>query len=231
MNHASRSRHPPCLAQHSPAAERNGPAILQALQEVLPPKGLALEIASGTGQHVALFAAGLPEWNWQPSDAQPDAFESIAQWCRSSGVTNVQAPLVLDVLSPRWPPGADEFTGKFDCIYCANMFHIAPWSACAGLMQGASRYLAPMGSLITYGPYLELDVPTSTGNLDFNESLRKRNADWGIRLLDDVLHQAELAGLQLRERRQMPTNNLLLVFGRAAPSQRASRNQRSSCLA
>ena len=117
------------------AAERNGPAILQALQEVLPPKGLALEIASGTGQHVALFAAGLPEWNWQPSDAQPDAFESIAQRCRSSGVTNVQAPLVLDVLSRRWPPGADEFTGKFDFIYCANMFHIAPWAACAGLTQ------------------------------------------------------------------------------------------------
>ena len=31
---------------------------------MLAPRGNALEIASGTGQHVAWFAAGLPGWTW-----------------------------------------------------------------------------------------------------------------------------------------------------------------------
>lgn len=216
MNHAMKCPPRPFLAQHSPAAQRNGPVILQVLQEVLPRSGLALEVASGTGQHVALFAAGLPQWTWQPSDAQTDAFASIVQWCQQADVTNVREPLVINVLSPHWPSRAHEFRTRFDAIFCANMLHISPWSTCAALMQGASRYLAPQGVLITYGPYLEPNVLTSGGNLDFDKSLRERNPAWGIRLLGDVLVQAELAGLQLHERREMPANNLLLEFRLAA---------------
>mgnify|MGYP006278547191 FL=1 len=48
--------------RHSPAAERNAAPILAALQRLLPPSGLLLEIASGTGQHAAHFSAGLPGW-------------------------------------------------------------------------------------------------------------------------------------------------------------------------
>ncbi len=82
-------------------------------------------------------------------------------------------------------------------------------------MLGASRYLAASGVLITYGPYLERDVPTSQGNLDFDVSLRETNPAWGIRALDDVTQQASIAGLRLSARIQMPANNLLLVFKRA----------------
>jgi hypothetical protein len=38
---------------YSPAADRNKQAILDVLAGVLPASGNALEIASGTGQHVA----------------------------------------------------------------------------------------------------------------------------------------------------------------------------------
>ena len=55
----------------SPAAERNKQPILERLQALLPARGRALEIASGTGQHVAWFAAGLPGWVWQPSALEP----------------------------------------------------------------------------------------------------------------------------------------------------------------
>jgi len=59
--------------QHSPAADRNKQPILEVLQRTLPAHGTALEIAAGTGQHAVHFAAGLPNWTWQPSDAEPAA--------------------------------------------------------------------------------------------------------------------------------------------------------------
>ncbi|MBC7709528.1 MAG: DUF938 domain-containing protein [Rhizobacter sp.] len=201
--------------QHSPAAERNRQPILEVLQQLLPTQGAALEIASGTGQHVAWFAAGLPAWRWQPSDAQGDDFDSIAEWCAQAGVANVAPPVLIDVMGSRWPFVGAEFSGCFDAIYCANMLHISPWTTCAALMHGAARYLAANGVLITYGPYLERDVPTSLGNVDFDASLREANVQWGLRALDDVKQQAALAGLNLSARIQMPANNLLLVFQRA----------------
>ena len=208
----------PSAAQHSPAAERNRQPILEVLRQVLPAHGAALEIASGTGQHVAWFAAGLPGWMWQPSDAQADGFGSIGWWSAEAGVANVDRPALLDVMAPRWPSAGVEFNQRFDAIYCANMLHISPWETCTALMRGAARYLTPEGALITYGPYLERDVLTSTGNLAFDMDLRQRNPAWGIRALDDVTHQAALAGLHLNARIQMPANNLLLVFKRASSS-------------
>jgi hypothetical protein len=203
-------------AAFSPAADRNKQPILEALQKLLPPQGHALEIASGTGQHTAWFAAALPGWRWQPTDADPEALPAIAAWTAGSGLANVDAPLHLDVLSASWPREGASFTSPFDAIYCANMLHISPWATCAALMRGSAWHLAPGGLLITYGPYLEGDVPTSPGNLAFDESLRSRNPAWGIRPLDDVRAAAEAVGLHLQSRQQMPANNLLLAFGRAA---------------
>jgi hypothetical protein len=200
----------------SSAAERNKQPILEVLLRVLPAKGKALEIASGTGQHVAWFAAAMPGWNWQPTDGDPSALPQIAACVAEAGVTNVRAPLRLDVMAPQWPADAPEFDPDFDAIYCANMLHISPWATCAALMQGAARHLARDGVLVTYGPYLEDEVPTSPGNLAFDQSLRARDPAWGIRHRRDVKAEAQRAGLALRERHAMPANNLLLVFGRRA---------------
>ena len=196
----------------SPAADRNKQPILDVLRQVLPEHGSALEIASGTGQHVAWFAAGLPHWTWQPTDAQPGALNSIAQRVAQQGLSNVRAPLLLDVMAPRWLPD----DARFDAIYCANMLHISPWATCAALMRGSARHLAPGGALITYGPYLEDDVPTSAGNLAFDQSLRAQDPAWGIRRREDVELEAARAGLQLSARHAMPANNLLLVWTLAA---------------
>ncbi len=200
----------------SPAAERNKQAILDVLCQSLPSHGHALEIASGTGQHVAWFAAALTRWTWQPTDTNPGAFDSIAAWIGQQGLSNVRAPLPLDVMATQWlPDDAQTGTPLFDLIYCANMLHIAPWATCTALMQGSARHLAPGGALITYGPYLENDVSTSEGNLAFDLSLRERNPAWGIRRREDVVTQAEEAGLRLATRHAMPANNLLLVWTRS----------------
>lgn len=195
----------------SPAADRNKQPILDVLLKVLPAQGKALEIASGTGQHVAWFAASLPQWTWQPTDAMPAALDSIAAWVAEQGLLNVRPALVLDVMAAEWLPG----DVKFDLIYCANMLHISPWATCAALMQGAARHLTLGGVLVTYGPYLEDDVPTSEGNLSFDQSLRAQDPAWGIRRREDVEQQAARAGLRLRARHAMPANNLLLVWEQA----------------
>jgi hypothetical protein len=200
----------------SAPAERNKQPILEVLLRVLPAQGDALEIASGTGQHVAWFAAAMPGWTWQPTDADASALPDIANVIDEAGVSNVRPPLQLDVMAPQWPADAPEFAAAFDAIYCANMLHISPWATCRALMQGAARHLTPTGLLVTYGPYLEDDVPTAPGNLAFDQSLRGRDAAWGIRHLRDVRSEAQRAGLVLRERHAMPANNLLLVFARAA---------------
>jgi SAM-dependent methyltransferase len=204
-------------ASHSPAAERNKQPILEVLRRVLPGRGTALEIASGTGQHVAWFAAAMPDWTWQPSDADAGALPSITAWVAQAGLGNVRPPVRLDVMAPQWPAAGPPFPERFDAIYCANLLHIAPWAACAALMRGCARYLAPGGVLVTYGPYLEDEVPTAPGNLAFDRSLRLQDPAWGIRRREDVEAEAQRCGLALRQRHAMPANNLVLVFG-AAPA-------------
>ena len=193
----------------SAAADRNKQPILQVLQRLLGPRGRALEIASGTGQHAVWFADAMPGWRWQPTDADAAALPGLAERVAGTRHGNVDTPLLLDVLASPWPVA----TGC-DLVYCANMLHIAPWATCAGLMRGAAQCLADDGALVVYGPFLEDGVPTAPGNLAFDDSLRARDPAWGIRRLEDVRQVAAQAGLDFRLREEMPANNLLLVFGR-----------------
>ena len=195
--------------RHSPAAERNGPPILAELQRLLPPTGVLLEIASGTGQHAAFCSAGLPGWEWQPSDYDAAALPSINAWC--DGLEHVRPAIQLDVLNPDWagaPP-------QVDAIYCANMIHISPWACTLGLLQGAARHLAPQGLLITYGPYVVDGVETAPSNLAFDADLRRRDPAWGLRRIADIATQAASVGLHLREQLTLPANNMLLVWAYA----------------
>jgi len=138
---------------HSPAAERNQAPILAVLQGLLGPRGRALEIASGTGQHAVHFAAALPSWHWQPTDVTDAHFAAIRTRALQAGATNVAPPRRLDVLdAPPWPSdGGQAFkAAAFDLIHCANLLHISPWACCAGLMRGAAHHLAPGGLLAVH---------------------------------------------------------------------------------
>jgi Protein of unknown function (DUF938) len=198
---------------HSPAAERNQGPLLAQLQSLLPAQGVALEIASGTGQHIAHFAAGLPDWRWLPSDhvdgASSPGLASISAWC--AGLTNVAPPLTLDVMSSPWLG----VPAHLDLMYCANMLHIAPWPTCAALMQGAARHLGASGLLLVYGPFVVDGQALAASNAAFDVDLQARHPQWGLRRLADVQAQAQAAGLRLQTTVSMPANNLLLVFERA----------------
>ena len=192
--------------QCSPSAERNKDPILAVLAEVLPARGLVLEIASGTGQHVVHFAAALAGLLWQPSELDRASCEAIDERVRDAGLANVRPAIELDARTTPWPVEAA------DAIVCINMVHISPWSATLGLMAEAARVLGEGGVLFLYGPYRRDGLHTSPGNVQFDAELRARNPEWGIRDTQEVCEAASAARFALERLVEMPANNLSLVF-------------------
>lgn len=192
----------------SPAARRNAEAILRVLRAHLPMRGSVLEIASGSGEHAAAFAAALPDLDWTPSDPSDQARESSTAWSRQLDLSNLKPPLAIDAGDlATWP------TDTFDALYCANMTHISPWSATEGLMQLAGRVLRRPGALLAlYGPYREAGIPLAESNAAFDDSLKARNAEWGLRDREAVEALARSHCLAATLRVQMPANNLMLLF-------------------
>jgi SAM-dependent methyltransferase len=198
---------PSTYALSSAATARNREPLLQVLKARLPAAGLVLEIAAGAGEHARYFARAFPDLQWRPTDADPDALASIAAWREQAGTPNLLQALRLDAADPdSWP------VGHADVVICINMIHISPWTASEGLMAGAGKVLPPGGLLVTYGPYLERDLPTAPSNLAFDRDLRARNPAWGLRDRDELAALAQAHGLTLIERVAMPANNLTLVF-------------------
>lgn len=193
----------------APSAQRNRDAILAVLSDILPPSGLVLEIASGSGEHAVHFAGALPGLIVQPSDPSPDAVASIAAWIAESGLGNIRAPLLVDATAPDWPLEAA------DAILCINMIHIAPWAAAEGLFRHAGRLLKPGQPLYLYGPYRRSDRPLEPGNAAFDESLRSRDSAWGLRELDAVTRLGAANGFAAPDIVEMPANNLSVIFRKA----------------
>jgi hypothetical protein len=158
---------------------------------------------------VCFFAAGLPGIRWQPTEPEASHLDAIATRIRESGLTNIEAPIALDVHEPRWPVAA-----IYDAIICINMVHIAPWSATNALCIGAARHLGTGGKLVLYGPYLEQGAAVQS-NLDFDSTLKRRNQQWGLRELEDVTRTAALHGLPRQQIVRMPANNLAVVFAKS----------------
>ncbi|MDH3483640.1 MAG: class I SAM-dependent methyltransferase [Myxococcales bacterium] len=194
----------------APATERNKQPILDVLRRTLPCDGLVLEIASGTGQHASFFSGRLSGIRWQPSDASQEALESIEARVREARRDNLLPPLELDVRATPWP------LVDADAIVCINMIHIAPWEATVALFEGASKILEEAQPLITYGPYRLHGTHTSQSNAAFDQSLRARNPEWGVRDVDDLQELGEETGFELAERVAMPANNMTLIWTRRA---------------
>jgi len=193
-------------ARSSPAAARNAPVILEVLKAALPARGEVLEIAAGTGQHAAAFAAALPGLTWRPTDVSEEALASISAW-RANGPKNLAAPERLDVADPEtWPAAA------VDAVVAINLVHISPWTATEALMRGAARGLSRGGLLFLYGPFREANRPLAESNAAFDASLRSRDPSWGVREVEAVAAEAAGQGLVLTLRKSMPANNLSLLF-------------------
>jgi hypothetical protein len=126
----------------------------------------------------------------------------------AEALSNILPPWRLDVTELPWQ------IGSAAAVVCLNMIHIAPWSAAEGLIRGAETVLGKGGILFLYGPYVRSGVQTSPSNMAFDNELRSRNPEWGLRNVEDVTRYAVLHGFGQPEIHEMPANNLAVIFRR-----------------
>jgi hypothetical protein len=203
------------------AYHRNHQAIRNVLRGFLAGRsGDAVEAGSGTGQHVVDFARDFPEITWWPSDLNEQHLKSIAAWRAHARLSNIRAPLAIDLSDPTWCAEMRDGSGPgaLLAVFCANVIHIAPWRVAEGLFAGAGRYLRVDGRLLLYGPFKRDGRHTAVSNAVFDSSLRENNPEWGVRDIADLERLADNFGLALGETVEMPANNLILMFERSKPT-------------
>lgn len=197
---------------HAPSAERNAAAITEALCEIAPEAGRALEIASGTGQHAVAFAAAMPGLHWQPTEIDADRRASIDAYVTEAALPNLSPARSLDATAPRW--GAAH-AGQ-DLIVLVNLLHLITTPEAQTVVHEAAQALAPGGWLALYGPFLRDGQATSEGDARFDASLRAQGHGIGYKDVAEVSGWIGAAGLIPPQPREMPANNLLLAARRPA---------------
>ncbi|EEB83825.1 DUF938 domain-containing protein [Roseobacter sp. GAI101] len=195
---------------HAPAADRNCAALCELLLAHAPHKGRALEIASGTGQHIAAFATALPGLSWQPSEPDAARRASIDAYVRDAGVTNVAPAIALDATADGWHGGV----APQDLIFLANLLHLIPTPAAQCLIAQAALALAPRGTLILYGPFRRAGRLTSAGDVIFDAELRAADPAIGYKDTADVITWLDRAGLAPVSIVALPANNLGIIAGK-----------------
>ncbi len=198
------------MKQYAPACERNRQPILEVLAPLLKETATVLEIGSGTGQHAAWFSEHMPHLAWQPSD-QPGTVASIEAWRERSGAVNLRKPLEIDLLNKKtWP---QESCGALVCI---NTVHIVSWQGVKALFDLAEKVLETGGVLYLYGPFRYANRPLEPSNEQFDQWLKQRDPQSGIRDFEAVDALARAAGLDLEGDVPMPANNRSLWWRKSA---------------
>lgn len=190
---------------NAPSATRNVDALAKALAG-LSTKGAALEIASGTGQHVIRFAPAMPKLTWQPTDPDPARRASITAWTHAQPAPNILAPIDLDACAPGWSAQT-----QYDFIFLANLLHLVPSPPASTCLSEIARALKPGGRAVVYGPFLRDGKTTSQGDAEFHARLQVENPGAGYKDLMWVYATWAAAGLIAAAPVEMPANNLLLI--------------------
>lgn len=198
----------------APAVARNRDAIFTVLKDLIPNQGDLLEIASGSGEHAAYIAPRLADTiRWQPSDRDLESVESIDAHAKDAECDRILPAVQLDVCQHGWEKGLDAVNLSFQTVFCANMIHIAPWSATLGVLRGTSALLLDQGLLVFYGPFRRNGVHHAQSNAEFDATLKARDPTWGVRDLElEVLPAAIDFGFELEGIVDMPANNTIILL-------------------
>jgi len=186
-------------------AERNGAPILDVLRDEFSGCTAILEIGSGTGQHAARFSRSLPHVRWQTSDLDENHV-GIEAWVKHSALENLLPPFSLDVMT------ADVRTGSFDGAYSSNTAHIMSFDGVRRMFALVGKALVDDGVFCLYGPFRHGGKFNTVSNAAFDERLRVRDPNMGVReleSLDDLGCDNDLARVRLYA---MPANNHLAVW-------------------
>ncbi|HZZ83997.1 MAG TPA: DUF938 domain-containing protein [Anaeromyxobacteraceae bacterium] len=196
------------MKRHAPAAARNREELLAALRPALPARGLVLELGSGTGEHAVFLARALPGLEWQPSDPDPLARESIADWSAEAALPNLRPPLDLDLRLLGWR------RRSADALLVVNVLHVAPPEVSEALLEGAGEVLPEGGPLCVYGPFATVDEPLSPELARLDADLRRVDGSLGVRELEPFLAAARGRGLGLDQAVALGGERTLLVLRR-----------------
>ena len=194
------------MKKFSQPAERNKGPITNLLVNKFKGIKSALEIASGSGQHIVTYAEAMTTTRWTPSDRDEDCINSINEYINESDLKNISPPVLIDCSHNGWD------VGIFDLIISVNMIHIAPYEACIGLFRNAQQHLVENGHLALYGPFFDRVNPIAESNLSFDQWLKQRDGSWGVRHLEDVAETADEFGFHMISSDSMPANNLTVIF-------------------
>jgi len=192
---------------HAPSAVRNAGPITEALQEIAPEAGRALELASGTGQHVVAFARAMPGLDTPPTEIDPARRASIDAYVAEAELPNLSPARPLDATAPGW--GAAH--GGQDLIVLVNLLQLITTPEAQTVVREAAQALAPGGCLALYGPFLRDGKATSGGDARFDASLRAQGHGIGYKDVVEVTGWLKAAGLAPSQPHEMPANNLLLA--------------------
>lgn len=196
---------------HAPAAARNARFLCDLLERHAPPSGEALEIASGTGQHIVAFAKALPGLMWQPTEVDDTRRASIDAYGAEADLPNLRPARLLDATRPDWhraePP--------VDLIVLVNLLHLIDDTATEALLQQALAALRPGGRFIAYGPFKRAGVLTSPGDKRFDADLRAADPAIGYKDDRDIIRRLATAGAASVQPIDMPANNLAFVATKA----------------
>ena len=198
---------------HAPAAARNANALSELLLTHAPSQGSALEIASGTGQHITAFASAMPTLQWYPTEIDSARRASIDAYVKEAELTNVAPATALDATAPGW--GIRH--GPQDLIVLINLLHLISPPQTTTLITEASAALAPNGTLILYGPFKRTGVLTSEGDARFDADLRSADPAIGYKDDLDIIRLLGDADLTLENIVAMPANNLAFVARKVRP--------------
>lgn len=196
----------------APAAARNAEALGDVLERLVPTRGRALELASGTGQHAVAFARRLPGLEWQPSEIDAARRASVDAYVAEAGLANIAPAVALDATAPGWGAAL----GGHALVLLSNLLHLVSREEAETLIGEAAQALVPGGLFVVYGPFLRGGVPTSEGDARFHASILAQDPDAGYKDAEAVLEMMAEAGLERIEVVEMPANNLCLVARRLA---------------
>ncbi len=192
--------------QFAPSTPRNKDAILALLKARLGDAGRLLEIASGTGEHVVHFAQALPNWQFQPSEIDPERLASIRAWIGHTKTDNVASPITLDAAQTGWGRGVE-----VDAISMCNLFHLISKEQARIILSECSQALTPNGLLMIYGPFKRDGALTSDGDSRFHASIKAHNPDLGYKNDQEIRDWIEALGFSIEDVVEMPANNLSFV--------------------
>ncbi|AIY64248.1 DUF938 domain-containing protein [Pseudoalteromonas piratica] len=192
------------MQPYSKACENNKEPILAILKSAFSNVSNVLEIGSGSGQHAVHFAPALPHLVWQTSDVVIN-HQGMMAWLNAFPADNLLPPLPLD-LNDEWQ------IARYDAIFSANTLHIVNQSLVTSFFDKTAKHLNVGGKLCIYGPFNYAGKFTSESNAEFDNWLKIKSPECGIRDFEWICELANEAQLELVKDHEMPANNRLLEF-------------------